>query len=229
MMLGRHFKVPDGVDIEALKREQEKLAKKVVLGDGFEEIKSIAGFDLAYVKTDNAIYGFASSVLLDYESMEVMEERVARLRITFPYIPTFLSYRELEGVKKVYAMLKHKPDVIMLNGQGIAHPRFFGLASHAGVVLDKPSIGIAARRLVGEWDERELKRTGKSRIMFNGRQVGWVMISKKACRPVFISPGHKVSLKSALFIARYCIRKHKLPEPIRLAHNLATREAREFA
>ena len=198
------------------------LAKSVVVKDRFKRIETIAGFDTAYAKG----YGFASAVLLDYQNMKVIERKVVKVKIHFPYIPTFLSYRELAGIIAAYDSLEKEPDLLMLNGQGIAHPRFLGLASHAGVVLKKPSIGIAAKKLVGEYNKEALEKNGYAKLTYEGRDVGWVYISKKNCRPIFISPGHLVSLTSALKITKHCIRAHKLPEPVRLAHITATEKAK---
>lgn len=195
---------------------QNKLARKVILEDRFEEIEKIAGCDVAYDE-DRAL---SASVVLDYDALEVIEESVAESRVTFPYIPTFLAFREMKPLMKAIERLKNKFDVLLLDGQGIAHPRSLGIASHLGVVLDIPTIGVAKRLLCGEL-RGKVQPNKPAQIFYNGKHVGYALQTKSSASPIYISPGSKVSLASALKIVAHCIKKHKLPEPIRLAHNLA--------
>ncbi len=197
--------------LERLVEEQTKLARQVSLKDGFKSIKRIAGFDLAF--SGKKI--FCAGVVLDYETLELIEKRVIRSKEIFPYIPTFLSYREFPAVLKTYMRLKKKPDLILLDGQGICHPRGLGLASHVGVFLNKPSIGIAKSRLCGEFREPRAEKPEK--IIFKKKQVGWAFRDKRF-KPIFISPGHRVSLRESLKIALACLKNHRIPEPLRLAH-----------
>lgn len=179
---------------------QKKLAKKVILRDMFpKKIKLIGGADEAFFE-DKII----SAIVICDARMRVVEKVHAILRVSFPYIPTFLSFREGPAILKAFAKLKHKPDILLINGCGRNHPRFCGLASHVGVLLNIPTIGVTQNLLCGE-----VKR---GKIFFERKNVGYKY------RKVFIAPGNKVSTRSALRIAKRCMRAHKLPEPLALAH-----------
>ena len=204
-------------DTGGLRKEQRRISEKVVVKDHLpRRIGTIAGFDTGYSGNKAKTAG----VVLDYETFEILEKRTTKTTVRFPYIPTFLTFREGPPVIELYKKFEIEPDVLMFNGQGIAHPFRAGLASHVGVLIGKPSIGVAQKRLVGEYREPERKME-YSRLLFNGEQVGWVLKSKEGCRPVFISPGHMVSLQKSLEICLHCLRGRKLPEPLALAHELS--------
>jgi deoxyribonuclease V len=208
------------INKDELRKKQRGIAKKIVLDDFLpNKIKTIGGFDIAYSK-DQA---YAAGVTLDYETLEIIESKVIISKVNFPYISTFLTFREGPGIRKVYEKLTRKPDILMFNGQGIAHPLQAGLASHLGVLLNKPSIGVAQSKLVGEYKEPK-KPKEFSELFFEGKQVGWVLKTKEDCKPIFISPGHKISMERSLGICLHCLKNHKLPEPIRLAHTLAEKK-----
>ncbi len=204
------------MDLDRLIAVQNKLAREVILEDRFGEIEKIAGCDVAY-DGDRA---FSAAVVLDYASLEVIEESVVQSRVTFPYIPTFLAFREAKPLMKAIERLKNKFDVLLLDGHGMAHPRGLGIASHLGVALNVPTIGVAKRILCGEV-RGKIQPNKPAQIFYNGRHVGYAMQTKKNTAPLYISPGTGVSLDSSLKIVAHCIKKHKLPEPLRLAHNLA--------
>jgi deoxyribonuclease V len=193
-------------ELKGLAKEQEGLARKVSLRDGFKRLERVAGADLSF--SDEKI--FSSVVVCSHPSMEVLETATHESRVGFPYIPGFLSYREAPSIARAFKRLKTRPDILLVDGQGICHPRGIGLASHLGITLDVPAIGVAKSRLCGE-------ARGKG-IFLKGRQVGWLLETRPGARPLYVSPGHRVSLESSLEIARSCIRDHRLPEPLRLAH-----------
>jgi deoxyribonuclease V len=204
---------------EKLRQIQEKIAKKLILEDKLPKmIKNIAGFDLAFLN-DNAI---VTAVVLDYGSLKIKEIETIETEVSFPYIPTFLTFREGPSIIKVYKKLRIKPDVLMINGQGISHPVFCGIASHVGVLLNKPSIGVAQSKLVGEYKE-PIKLGEYSIINYQNKRVGFVYKSKEKCKPIFIPPGHRVSLETSLKIVQRCIRNNKLPKPILLAHSISNK------
>jgi len=205
------------VETEGLREEQKKIAERVIVEDRLpKKIKTIGGFDIGYSGTKAKAVG----VVLDYGSLEMIERKVIETKIDFPYIPTFLTFREGPPIVKVYRKLRKKPDVLMFNGQGVAHPLRVGLASHAGVLLGKPSVGVTQNKLVGEY--KEPKNEGEfERLFFEGEQVGWVLLSKRGCKPIFISPGHRVSLQRSLSICIYSLRGKKMPEPLALAHEFS--------
>lgn len=202
--------------LEKKRKEQERIAEKVKIKDDFGEIKAVAGFDLAFSRER----AFCSGVVLDYKTLEVLEKKASVYENPFPYIPTFLTFREAPAVENTYSKLEKKPDVVLINGQGIAHPLRCGSASHIGVLLGKPSLGVAQSRLVGEYKEPE-EILEPEKLIYKEKQVGWVIKTKKNCNPVFVSSGHRVSVKSSLDIVRNCLKDHKLPEPLYLAHREA--------
>jgi deoxyribonuclease V len=193
-------------NLDRLVKEQESLARKVSLKDGFNKIKTIAGADSAFF--EGRI--FTSVVVCDYPSLKPLERVSHSDKEGFPYIPGFLSYRETPSIEKAFKKLKAKPDILLVDGQGICHPRGIGLASHVGIILCVPTIGVAKSRLCGD--------IKKEKIFLKGSQVGWFLETKPGARPLFISPGHKVSIKQSQEIVKACIKNHKLPEPLRLAH-----------
>lgn len=205
------------MNIESLKWQQANLAKKVVLEDGFGKIKCVGGFDIAY----SGKRFFCSAVVYDWEKPVVIEYKTLMGKEKFPYVTEFLAFREAPNMIGVYNSLRTRPDVLLIDGQGICHPRGMGLASHVGVLLDKPTIGIAKSRLCGDY--KEPSRGGIEGLFLEGRQVGWVLRQKS--KPIFISPGHKVSVKSCLKIVLHCMQERRLPEPLRLAH-LYAKEAK---
>lgn len=199
---------------------QEDLSRKVILEDGFGGPENIAGADLAYLK--NRV--FCAAVALDYNSLDIKEKRCIETEATTPYVPTFLAFREAGPIAKAVKGLKF--DILMLDGHGVAHPRGIGVATHVGVLLDVPTIGVAKRILCGEVDG-EIKTGKPVPLIYNSKQVGYAYRAKKRTNPIYISPGHKVSLESSLSIVKHCIKNHKLPEPTRIAHKLANSCKRE--
>lgn len=195
---------------------QEKLREKIKLEDGFREAGLVGGAD-THFRGDRA---HTSLVVLDLGSLDPLEETSSVSKVSFPYVPTFLTFREAPSIIRIFKGLKHKPDVLLIDGQGIAHPRGIGLASHVGVLLDTPTIGVAKKRLIGSYEEP--KEVGEaSELLYDDRQIGWVFKSKKGTRPLFISPGHRVSIESSLDIVKGSLKDHKLPEPLHLAHQRA--------
>jgi len=169
---------------------------------------------LAFLDDD----AFVAGVVLDYKNLETIEIKIIKTHLDFPYTPTFLSFREGPPIINLYKKLKTRPDVLIINGHGISHPLFCGIASHIGVLLDKTTIGVAQNRLCGNY--KEPKKIGDfSKIYYKNRIVGYVYKSKESCRPIFISPGHKISLKSVLNTVKNCIKTNKLPLPLSIAHS----------
>jgi len=200
------------VDLRKLKKEQLDLAKKVSTKDEIEELNLIAGCNQSFV--DYKI--ISSIVVLDFKTLEVIEEQQAEVKAMMPYIPGFLSYRETPAVIEVFNKLENRPDVLLVEANGILHPRKLGMASHLGLSLDIPTIGVAKKLLCGE--------VKNSKIYVDGELRGMVLVTKEHANPLYISPGHKVNLKKAMEIIKQCIKlPHKLPEPLHLAHRYAKR------
>ena len=209
---------------------QIKLSKKVELrsffSDSERELKElkVAGFDVAYA-SGKAIG--ASVVMIEGVDGEVLEKRILTVEESFPYIAGYLSFRELPALLPLYKSLEHKPDISLLDGNGILHPRKMGIASHFGVLLNIPTIGVAKSLLTGRCDGNpEKKREGK--IFLNSELVGFYFkANRKVRKPVYISSGHKVLPEEAFQIVKI-YSKFRVPEPLRLAHTLATEKRREM-
>jgi len=157
-------------------------------------------------------------VVMNYKTLELIEISYHSMDVTVPYIPGFLSFREGPSIMKAWGKLKIKPDILIFDGQGIAHPRRLGIASHVGVVLDIATIGCAKNLLIGDFKEPDNKKGAFSYIYDKEEVIGAVLRTKENVKPVYISPGHKVSLESSIKISFNCTFKYRLPEPIRLAH-----------
>lgn len=204
--------------LKKLVKEQKELSKKVLLKDGFSKIKTVAGIDVAYNK--NRAYG--ACVVYDYHNKNIVEEATVEAEIEFPYIPTFLGYRELPIIEKLVKKVKTTPTIFMVDGNGILHPLKFGIASHAGIKINVPTIGVAKNLLLGKVT-KEPRRVGNySEIIYNNKRLGYALKSSQNANPVYVSPGHRISFKTSIkVVKRFC--EHKIPEPIRSAHLLATK------
>ncbi len=218
MALRKRFELPK--DIQSAELIQHRLAQQVILEDGFtneEQITLVAGGDVAYEKDGQRLV--AAVVVFDLESFTVREQVVCAGRVGFPYIPGFLSFREGPVLLKAISRIRTEPDVFLFDGQGIAHPRRLGIASHLGVLLDKPAIGCAKSHLFGIYDQPARSKGAFSFIRdCSGNAVGLVVRTKGNTRPIFVSPGHRVSVQMAGRIVLRCVGKYRLPEPLRQAH-----------
>ena len=212
-------------DIRAARQLQDDLARQLVLRDDFAKpLRTIAGFDVGF-EEDGAITR-AAAILLDADTLEVLDQQVARLPTRMPYIPGLLSFRELPALLAALARLKHAPDLAFIDGHGIAHPRRLGIAAHFGVVTGLPSIGVAKKILTGEARMALHEMRGAFTPLRSGKdQIGWLLRSKPGCLPLIVSPGHRVAMPSAPELVMRYVGKYRLPEPTRLADRLASRRA----
>ncbi len=208
---------PPKLDLEELARVQERIAKRVDKRDGFRKLDTIAGCDISFAQEN---FACAACAVLDYKTLEVLEQNVVKVKLKFPYIPTFLAFRELEGMLKVVEGMS--ADVYMVGAQGLAHPRRAGLACHLGVVINKPALGVAKSRLCGEAKVPPGKRGAHSPLKDGKDIIGAVLRTKPDAKPVYVSVGHKISLQTAIKITLKTTRNNRLPEPLRAAHELAT-------
>ncbi|MFX0142286.1 MAG: endonuclease V [Candidatus Hodarchaeota archaeon] len=209
-----------GIDIESLKLEQKKLAANLSLKDefNFEDATRFAGISIQADPQRKEI--IAAIVVLD-EDLEIIEEKYTKDKITFPYIPGFRAYRELPVMIKAFNKLEEVPDVIFVLGHGIAHPRGLGIASHFGLSVQKPTIGIAKNILHGK--EKEDK------IMFKNKVIAQKIQTHKGSNPILISPGNMISIESAVELTKKCSREpHKLPEPLVKARRYLNKITKEF-
>ena len=160
---------------------------------------------------------------MDYKSLELLEQQTATCEVKFPYIPTLLSFREIPPAVACIKKLRLQPDVLLADGQGIAHPYRCGFASHLGLARGKPTVGVAKSRLVGE----PTTISGEVFLVQNGQIIGAVVTTKEGVKPVYVSVGHLTSLETAMKIAKHCVRNSRVPEPIWQAHKIAAEEKRK--
>ena len=212
------------VSVQEAFRIQEELVRELVLEDVEDEPRTFGGVDVAFDRRRDLLY--AAIVVLDPTSLKAFEVVWASMHPSFPYIPGLLSFREGPVVCAAWEKLRTNPDLLFFDGQGIAHPRGLGLASHMGILLDRPSIGCAKSRLVGEFKEPKQKRGSMRSLLLNRRKVGVVLRTRDNTRPLFVSPGHKVSIETAARRVLDAFGGYRLPEPTRLAHNAAARAKR---
>lgn len=183
--------------------------------------RTVAGIDVAYGRRGGPAH--AAAVLFDLATLALLEHAEATLPPAFPYVPGLLSFREGPAAVAALAGLSRRPDLLMCDGQGIAHPRRIGIASHLGLVLDLPSIGIAKSRLIGTHAEPGPNRGDRTPLLDKDEEIGAVLRTRTNVRPVFVSIGHRVSLESAIVLVLACTRRFRLPEPIRAADRLSRR------
>ncbi len=201
------------------KNIQETLAKKVIREDTSLNISTVCGVDVGFGKEGKA---HAACVVMSYPVLEVIDYITVNTTVDFPYIPGLLSFREIPSFIPALERLKIEPDLILCDGHGIAHPRRFGIASHLGLLLDKPVVGCAKSKLIGTYHEPDNKRGSYEYLYHSGEIIGAVMRTRSGVKPVFISIGHKLSLKRALDLILHCCTKYRIPEPIRCAHMKAS-------
>jgi len=212
-------KWPKILTIEDARKVQNRLSRKVDLSPLKKEPRYIAGVDAAF--SDDRV--FAAACLYLFPELTLIEHQFAVQKLLFPYVPGFLSFREGPAIIAALEKLTQKPDLLLVDGQGIAHPRGVGIASYLGVLLDLPTIGCAKSRLVGEHNVPGIKRGRWSKLIYAGRAVGAVVRTKHGVRPLFVSPGHRVSTRDALRLTIACSGNHRIPEPLICADKLSRR------
>ncbi|RLF30998.1 MAG: endonuclease V [Thermoplasmata archaeon] len=208
--------------LKILRREQIRLSKKIFLEDATDDVKTVAGVDIAYSKK-NSRDACGAFVTINIDDSKIIEQGFIKMNTNFPYIPTYLTYRELPIIKKLFKHMENKPDVIMIDGNGILHPYGIGIASHAGLTLGIPAIGVAKGLLYGiETNERLANNTNKI-TDDNGKMIGFSLKVNEKVKPVFVSPGYKISFDKTLEVVKR-LQKYRIPEPIRQAHILAKKQ-----
>lgn len=198
---------------------QESLKNKVLTRDSLDKLEYVAGVDVSYLPgTSRARAAWA---VLQLSSLELVDQATAEASADFPYVPGFLSFREIPPLMQAFSGLRLKPDLIVCDGQGIAHPKGFGLACHLGVLLDIPALGAAKSKLVGDFVLPDLRRGNWSPLVWKDRKVGAVLCTKNGIKPMFVSSGHRVGLQKSIEIVLQLSGKYKLPETTRAAHALS--------
>ncbi|GGF15649.1 deoxyribonuclease V [Hymenobacter cavernae] len=205
----------DPVVVRELTQEQEAMRTRVRLLPLPQEPSFIAGCDSSFPTPDTILSVF---VLLRFPSLELVEKVWNAAPVTVPYVPGFLAFREAPNLLQTYEKLTQKPDIIMVDGHGIAHPRRMGIAAHLGVLLDRPTFGVAKQKLTGNYTEPAITRGSLTPLTDrSGELLGEVLRSKDKVNPLFVSPGHLCDQATATRLTLACLRGYKLPEPTRLA------------
>jgi len=211
--------VPDALS------QQNEMRNQLVISGEPKKVDLIAAVDVSFDSQTDMQFG--TLVIWDRQSQTVVEKQTSRMKARFPYISGLLAYRELPALLPLFEQLTVTPDIILCDGQGIAHPRGFGLACHLGLILGIPSIGCAKTRLVGEYRPVGTNKGERSPLFYKGSEVGMVLRTRTNVAPLFISPGHLCSIDSAVeIILKHCLTRYRLPEPSRLAHLLSKAEFR---
>lgn len=214
MKISDFFPVDDSR--ESLLKVQRIVSEKANIKDNSKDLHHIAAADQAFL--DNRI--ISGILIMDFDTLKITERAFSIAPISFPYIPTFLSFREGPAIVNAFEKLKTRPDLLLIDGAGINHPRSSGLATHIGVALDVPTIGITKKILCGEGAQPSYVGEA-SPLIYKNKTVGWLLRTTEKGKPIVVAPGHRVSLESSLSIVKACLRGHKLPEPSRLAHEYA--------
>lgn len=205
---------------------QEQLRARVIPMGRVPSPKLVAGADCAFDQTTDRIH--VAVVVLSFPDLEPVETVTGSDRVRFPYVPGLLSFRETPALLRAFAKLRHEPDVLFVDGQGLAHPRAAGLACHLGVLLDRPTIGCAKSLLVGSYDEPAPLR-GAFNYLYDAKKhvIGAALRTRDRVQPVFVSIGHRISLARAIALTLACGKGCRIPEPTRQADLLAERAKRE--
>jgi deoxyribonuclease V len=203
---------------------QERMRSRVRITAYRGTLRFIAGVDAAFTE-DRVV---AAACLYSFPDLTCLEQAADIQELRFPYVPGYLAFREGPAIIASIKKLTRKPDTILADGQGIAHPRGFGIACHIGVLLDIPTIGCAKTRLVGDYREPGIRKGSWSHLTYEGAVVGAVLRTRHGVRPLFISPGHRIDAEGAVSFVLSCVGKYRIPEPLRCA-DAASRNARKKA
>jgi deoxyribonuclease V len=200
---------------------QKEVAAAVERRDRIGEVRTIGGVDVAYGRRGRTADARAAAVLFDAATLEVVERAAVEMAIDFPYVPGLLTFREAPAAIAAIEALRIPPDLLLCDGQGLAHPRRCGFASHLGLALDLPSIGAAKSRLTGSHEEPGGERGDWTPLLDGSEVIGACVRTRTGARPIYVSIGHRVTLQTAIRFVLRCTTRYRLPEPTRLADQLS--------
>lgn len=208
-----HISIPEATLL------QQEMNKQIVLKPFEKKIKTIAGADISFNKFSNTV--FAGIIVLSYPEMKILSYSLIETETNFPYVAGFLSFREIPSLMQAWNQLPEKPDVLVLDGQGISHPRRMGIASHFGVLENQATIGCAKSMLFGKLDDLGLDKNSYAAILNKENDLlGYALRTKNAVKPIYISPGNLITAEESLEIIKECVGRYRIPEPTRLAHEM---------
>ncbi len=199
---------------------QQELRSQVDVSTSLDisRIQIVAAADISYSRKGGDLFGVV--VLLRFPELTLLATYAHRMKVPFPYVPGYLSFREVPVLIPIFEQMEADFDVLLCDAQGIAHPRRFGLASHLGVLLDKPSVGCAKSRLVGDYREPGPEKGDYTFLLDGEEPIGLVLRTRRGVKPLFVSPGHRTDFESARNITLACVTRYRIPEPLRLAHRI---------
>jgi len=200
---------------------QHELRRQIQIKPLDKPIRTIAGADISFNKYSEVVY--AGIVVFKYPEMTIIGSATAISRTSFPYVSGLLAFREVPALLEAWNKLEQKPDVLILDGQGIAHERRTGIATHFGLVANIPTIGSAKSRLYGKYEEPTNEAFAQSPMYDKGELIGMAIRSKKNCNPIYVSPGNLISMEQSVEVIKNCIRGYRIPEPTRQAHLLVNK------
>ena len=201
---------------------QEQLRDRVITSDCLGEVKYVAGVDIGF--ENKYTVSVAAVAVLSYPELKLVEKAIARIPTAFPYVRGYLSFREIPAILSALPQLEITPDLILCDGQGRAHPRRLGLASHLGVLLDLPTIGVAKSLLIGKHEAVPLEKGSWKPLIDKDETIGVVLRSRTNVKPIYVSIGHKISLSTAKEYVMGCLTKYRLPETTRWADKFASQK-----
>jgi deoxyribonuclease V len=205
--------------LEEARAVQERLRARVIRDGPAPCPRRIAGIDVHFAPAGGLAW--AAVAVIDGGSLELVESAVTAVPVSFPYVPGYLSFRETPAALAALRLLHHPPDLLMVDGQGLAHPRRMGLACHIGLLADLPTIGVAKSRLIGRHEEPPQERGGTAPLLHRGETIGCVLRSRAGVRPLYVSIGHRIGLEAAVTLVLRTGAGRRLPEPTRLADLLS--------
>ncbi|MGB3405820.1 MAG: deoxyribonuclease V [Microcoleaceae cyanobacterium] len=206
--------------IEEAKVIQQQLCSQVIKIDQLNTVEFVAGVDVGFYENDTISQ--AAVVVLSYPDLQLQEYAVSRCQTTFPYVPGFLSFREVPVILDALSKLTRTPDLILCDGQGMAHPKRFGFGCHLGVLTNIPTIGVAKSRYIGTHEELPIQKGSWKPLIDRGETIGAVVRSRTNVKPIYVSIGHKISLETAINYVLHCLTQYRLPETTRLADRIAS-------
>lgn len=215
MLSYENIKIPEATRI------QHELREKVNIKERTLNIATIGGADISLNLYSTTIY--AGIILLSFPKLQPIAYSLVKSETRFPYVPGYLAFREVPALVKVWEQMQQKPDVLVVDGHGIAHPRRMGIATHFGVATGQASMGCAKNMLTGKFEEPAIEQGAATPILDKGEQIGYALRSKSKTAPVYILPGHLFGMQNSLDLIKQCTGKYRIPEPTRLAHELVNR------
>lgn len=199
---------------------QKELAQRIITGERIPKLRKIAACDIGYTSTKGQL--LAAIAIFNFPQLKLIEKTIKKGKVDFPYIPGLLTFREGPLLLEAFSTINYRPDLVIFDGQGIAHPRKMGLATHMGILLDIPTIGCAKSFLYGSFEEPGIAKGAYSYIRDNhGQVIGAALRTRNDVRCIFVSVGYRISLEEAIRIILTCSPKFRIPEPLRVAHNLS--------